>query len=924
MAIENKRLQFILDMVDKVTGPSQKVTQSLKGLGDKVTETQKQISSLDKQAEDIKGLQKMRQESTRNAAKAKDLTANIHKSEKAYELSKLAQAAASKELQKGERALKKATLTQGQSSHVVTMHQRRVETLRKVYQEAKETTAKHKAETSSLTKELSVHTTKTEHQKRALEGVETKLKAAGVNTGMLAMELKRVTDAQTRANAALQQHQRDLDSATRKQEQYTAAKERYNKVSKQAEAAMKLGGKVMAGGAAITATSVLAAAPYRAFDAQMSAVQATGGMDDAAKERLAKLARHEAKTSSFGATEAAQAQEYLAMAGFDEKAITASLRGVMDLAVATKTGLAETADIGSNILSGFGLDADQMARVGDVLTKTTTTSNTNLTELGETMKYVAGVSKTAGYSLESTAAAAGLMANAGIKGSQAGTALRAAILRMGSLPKAAQKAFDSLGVATTDAKGNLRGLEYVLADVAKAMEGMGTGEKIKKLSGMFGAEAAAGLAELLDKSSGDEMFAYIKKLEQAQGATAKAAKTRAANLDGDLKQLYSGIEEVRLKYGEGLDKMYRGIVIFATNAIAKLDEWMAAHPGVVKALGLVSAALGVLLAASGALLVGLGALWLMMAKLRLTAFLLRWAFAGWMKSILGVIASVSLLVAKLAIKTAAIALSVTWWAASRSAMLAWVVVCNAVKVAMAALNIVFRLSPLGWLVTAVMALAAAGVWLWKNWDNLPEAFDKLWADICGYFGKAWDYIKELLGFDPLAILGEVWAGVVAFFDGVVDGIKSKFSGMFDSIISGFKSLAAMVGIDLSPEVDATIKTTKQTEEKTSGFTGWAKEKANWALGGFGYFDNEEKNEAIKDAPKKEPETGKVEQPKEMRKGGQIKQESRTVHYAPTVAPVFHVTQQPGEDGETFARRVNALIEESQRRQEQKTRGRLFD
>lgn len=838
MAIENKRLKFILDMVDKVTGPSQKATKSLKGYGEAVTGAQKKLAALNKQAGDLHNLKAMREEATKNTQQSKKMAANI------------------------------AALT-------------------KRIAETKKPTKQMKDELRAAVKEASAHERASQKQAEALKRLESSLTASGVNVNRLATESRRLSSEQARATEEVNRHQRALDAATRKQDQMTQAKERYTKAMRQSDKMMKAGGKVMAGGAALTAGSVFAASPYKDFAAQMSAVQATGGLDDEAKKRLSALARHEAKTSSFGALEAAQAQEYLAMAGFDEKAITASLRGVMDLAVATKTGLGETADIGSNILSGFGLDADQMGRVGDVLTATTTSANTNLSELGETMKYVAGVSKTAGYSLESTAAAAGLMANAGIKGSQSGTALRAAILRMGSLPKAAKKAFADLGVETMDAEGNLRGLEYVLADVAKAMDGMGTGEKIQKLSAMFGAEASAGLAELLSKSSGDEMFAYIKKLENSQGATAKAAAARAANLDGDLKQLYSGIEEVRHKYGESLDLMYRGIVRFTTGVVAKIDEWMAANPRLVKALGLVATALGVIITVSGALLVGLGALWLMMAKLRLTAFLLQWAFKGWMKSILGVIASVALLVAKLALKTAAIALSVTWWVASRSAMLAWVVVCNAVKVAMAALNIVFRLSPLGWLVTAVMALAAAGVWLWKNWDNLPEAFSKLWSDIKGYFSAAWEYIKELLGFDPVEMVSGIWDGLGSYFDGLFGGIWDSFMGTIGKIGD------------------------------------WFKEKGSWALGGFGMFD-ETTAEAVKEAPKKSPDTGKVETPANLKQGNQIKQAAPVTNIRTTVSPTIHVTAAPGMDTKAIAQEVARQIEAMQRKADQQNRARLMD
>ncbi|MGL5480668.1 MAG: phage tail tape measure protein, partial [Aeromonas veronii] len=664
----------------------------------------------------------------------------------------------------------------------------------------------------------------------------------------------------------------------------TEAKEKHEKAVAASQKAMGVGAGMMAGGGAVMAASYAAGSPFRFFDAQMSAVQATGGMDDATKERLSKLAREEAKVSAWGALDAANAQEYLAMAGFDEKAITASLRGVMNLASATKTGLAETADISTNILSGFGLDPAEMARVSDVLTKVTSTANTNLTELGGAMKYVAPVAKTAGYEIESVAAAAGLMANVGIKDSQAGTALRASILRMASLPKAARDAFAELKVETTDAKGNLRGLEYVLADVAKATEKMGSGERLQKLSAMFGVEAAAGLAELLDKSSGDEMMAYIQKLEQAKGATDKAAATRLKNLEGDLQMLFSGIEEVRIKYGESLDKMYRGIIRFATEGVAKIDEWMAANPRMVKAIGLVAAAFGVLMTVSGALIVALGALWLVMAKGRLMMFLLRWAAMDVVKAFAAAILGAIRFTATLLKNIAVMAAQVAWFAISRTAMAAYAAGAAAIRAVMVlatasqwAFNAALSANPIGVVVLAIAALVAAGVWLYQNWDV-----------VCEKFAAAWDKIKALIAMDPMELFKAAW-----------EPLADWFGGLWDTIWSGMIS-------------------------KIDGMTAKIKEFGGWALGGFGMFDGEESGKAA--APTSTaPVTAPVTAPKVVQGGAvSVKQPQARAPVIDQRKTEITIHAAPGMDVNELARLMDQKLDERDRKQAQANRARFGD
>ncbi|EJE0162464.1 phage tail tape measure protein, partial [Escherichia coli] len=169
-------------------------------------------------------------------------------------------------------------------------------------------------------------------------------------------------------------------------------------------------------------------------------------------------------------SDAASGQSFLAMAGFTPQAIQAALPGVLNMALAGGVELGETADIGSNILTQFNLTADQMDRVGDTLTAAFTRTNTDLRALGETMKYTGPVAAKLGISLEEAAAMAGMLANNGLRGSDAGTAMRASLSRLASPPKAAADALKELGVSVADARGKMRPMEDVLLDLYKATQ----------------------------------------------------------------------------------------------------------------------------------------------------------------------------------------------------------------------------------------------------------------------------------------------------------------------------------------------------------------------------------------------------------------------------------------------------------------------
>ncbi|TLX52829.1 phage tail tape measure protein, partial [Stutzerimonas nosocomialis] len=225
------------------------------------------------------------------------------------------------------------------------------------------------------------------------------------------------------------------------------------------------GGLATGGGILYAGTRLMA--PGLDFDASQSKVQALARLDRNSPEMkaLREQARALGASTQFTAGEASNAQGFLAMAGFNPTAIQAAMPGMLDLAKAGDFGLAETADIASNILTGFNLQASETGRLGDVLVGTFTRSNTNLQMLGETMKYAAPVAASVGQDIETVAAMAGKLGDAGIQGSMGGTALRAILNRLSAPPKAAAAALDTLGISAKDADGNLRDMPTVLQEI---------------------------------------------------------------------------------------------------------------------------------------------------------------------------------------------------------------------------------------------------------------------------------------------------------------------------------------------------------------------------------------------------------------------------------------------------------------------------
>lgn len=289
---------------------------------------------------------------------------------------------------------------------------------------------------------------------------------------------------------------------------------------------------------------------YKNFQAQMSTVQAILGATGDSLKRLTDKAKEMGATTQFSATEAGQAMEYMAMAGWSDQQMLSGISGIMNLAGASGESLARVSDIVTDALSAFGLKAEQSGHFADVLAAATSKSNTNVSMMGETFKYVAPIAGAMKFSIEDTSLAIGLMANAGIKGSEAGTALRSTLTRLVKPPSDAAKALDALGIKAANADGSIKPLRQTLLDLRSRFKDMTAEQKAQAAASIAGQEAMSGFLAMMNES--DENFAKLANaVDTANGAAEKMNLVKNDNLAGDVKALQSAWESLQLTIMEG-------------------------------------------------------------------------------------------------------------------------------------------------------------------------------------------------------------------------------------------------------------------------------------------------------------------------------------------------------------------------------------
>lgn len=339
-----------------------------------------------------------------------------------------------------------------------------------------------------------------------------------------------------------------------------------------AEKGLKATGAILAGTA--TAIGAIGAASVKVgsdFEASMSKVAAISGATGDDLKALTDKAKEMGATTKFSASESADALQYMAMAGWKTDDMLNGLEGIMNLAAASGEDLATTSDIVTDALTAFGLSAEDSTHFADVLAQASSNANTNVGMMGETFKYVAPVAGALGYTAEDTALAIGLMANSGIKASQAGTSLRSIMSRMAKPTKEVQGAMDKLGVSLTDSNGNMKSLNEVMGDLRNGFAGLSEAEAAEMAAALGGQEAMSGLLAIVNASD-DDFDKLSDAIYSCDGAAKRMADTMNDNLQGQITILKSGLEGLGISLYENMEAPLKEVVKEAQNMVQQLQD----------------------------------------------------------------------------------------------------------------------------------------------------------------------------------------------------------------------------------------------------------------------------------------------------------------------------------------------------------------
>jgi len=612
-------------------------------------------------------------------------------------------------------------------------------------------------------------------QQRELQGLRGKLNEAGVSTRNLGQHERDLRNKVTQTNQPLAQQETRLKRLTAQQKRLGQAKAEYQRTQQLAGSMAGAGAGGMATGGGILYAGARFMAPGLNFDASQSRVQALTRLskDSPEMQALRAQARQLGESTQFTAVDASDAQGFLGMAGFDPKAIQAAMPGMLDLAKAGDSGLAETADIASNILTGFNLQASETGRLGDVLVGAFTRSNTNLQMLGETMKYAAPVAASVGQDIETVAAMAGKLGDAGIQGSMGGTALRAILNRLSAPPKAAADALDTLGISAKDADGNLRDMPTVLQEIYEQTKNLGDADRAGLLKHIAGEEAVAGMQVLVAQAGSGALQQFVSTLRQTEGEASATAKTMSDNLRGDLSALGSAWDDLGIQLQDQQNGPMREVAQTLTGIVGGVKSWVAENPKLASNIVKTAAGVGILMA-------GMGGLTLAMASILGPFAMVRYGMMLFGINGLGVATTLTNL-GKSALPLVATGLRLVAAAAIANPVLA-----------------------------LVTGLALSAGLIYANWDRVGPYFLGLWAEVKeGVSGGLAGIGALLLNFSPLGLLYRAFAGVMSYFGLDLPGKFSEFGGnMIQGLINGFTGMFPKLTSAISGAADSLVSTFK--------------------------------------------------------------------------------------------------------------------
>ncbi len=471
---------------------------------------------------------------------------------------------------------------------------------------ATEHTAKLREQEAQLDERVRGANVSLDNQKNRLDATTKRLEEAGVSMDDLSGESARLADKiqelsaqQDTASHAAWVAQKEMEELSRQEEEAAQSAEEYGKSAANAfdaAASALAAAGLVAGLKRIGEAYIGTVQAAGEFGAVMSNVEALSGANTQQMAALNAQAKELGATTKFTALESGEAMGYMGMAGWNAQQMLAGMPDVLDLSAASGEDLAGVADIVTDSLTGFKLTAADTGEFVDVLAEASRKSNTNVSMLGESFKYVAPLAGTLGYSAQDTAVALGLMANAGIKSSQAGTTLRTALTNLVSPTKEQAAEMDRLKISLTDSTGLMLPLLDTVDNLRGAFDRMSEAEQSAAASTLFGKEAMSGMLAIINASEADYNN-LTQSIYNSAGAAEAMAKIKLDNLSGDLTLLQSAADGLSLTLGEVFMPQVRGLVQAGTNILGVADKVVQDNPALVKALMAGAGAVGLMTAA---------------------------------------------------------------------------------------------------------------------------------------------------------------------------------------------------------------------------------------------------------------------------------------------------------------------------------------
>ena len=414
-----------------------------------------------------------------------------------------------------------------------------------------------------------------------------------------------------------------IDATLRFRDQFTGKMDvAIQKIETQEKSLKKLGGKMVKTGKQMTSAgktmSAGVTAPVLAigtaslktamdFEYGMDKVKSISSATASEMDLLTAKAKEMGAKTKFSATESADAFSYMAMAGWKTQDMLSGIEGIMYLAGATGEDLASTSDIVTDALTAFGLQAKDTNRFVDVLAQTANASNTSVSLMGETFKFVAPVAGALGYSIEDTSTAIGIMANSGIKASQAGTALRSLLTNLSKPTDSMKKAMDKLGISLTDNEGNMKSFSEVMGDLRNGFSTLSEAEKAQYAATIAGKTGMSGLLAIVN-SSEEDFNTLAGAIYNADGAAKQMYDTANDNLTGKMTVLKSTIESISISIGERLTPYIGKLTEFVQGLADKFNSLSDEQLDTIIKFAGIAAAIGPVLIVVGKATTGFGKL----------------------------------------------------------------------------------------------------------------------------------------------------------------------------------------------------------------------------------------------------------------------------------------------------------------------------